>query len=1542
MGNEFKLRAVPVEGPPGTERQHKSPRHKYPVKSFSQAYERKSHTQLPKGLVGSKCVASVKVSGVNVNCLLDSGSQVTTVTASFAKAHLSKHRIQPFKDLDVEAANGQTVPYLGYVPITIKFPKEFIEAEPEISTLALVVPDRKNCDLALLIGTNALDTLYDEHWRDKSPDELPAVYGYRQVIRVLKLRNEVNITGKIGLATLKPKEKKILPAKTRVCLESNIRTNTPSNCAIVEQPEQSALPGGVFVESCLVTLSQQCCQQLPIWVRNENEHDVTLPFNCVIAELHTPEELLDHSPKITNPVDSVRCCANTARPAKEPNSACFPVEFGDSPLPEEWKLRIRNSLSKYSDVFAQSENDFGHANKVKHHINLKDETPFKQRSRPIHPNDYEAVRKHLQTLLEAGVIRESESPFASPIVVVRKKNGEVRLCIDYRKLNSLTIKDAYALPNLEEAFSALAGSKWFSVMDLKSGFYQIEMEERDKPKTAFVCPLGFYEFNRMPQGITNAPSTFQRLMERVMGTINLKEVLVFLDDIIVFSTTLEEHEARLQHVLQQLRENGLKLSPQKCHFFQTSVRYLGHIVSSRGVETDPEKISALNTWPRPQTLSELKSFLGFAGYYRRFVQDFSKIVRPLNDLTGGYPLHRKGQKTPRPGSYLNPKEPFKERWTPECQQAFEVIIGKLTTAPILGYANPRLPYVLHTDASTSGLGAALYQEQDGKMRVIAYASRGLTSSEKRYPAHKLEFLALKWSIVEKFHDYLYGNTFTVITDNNPLTYVLKSAKLDATSYRWLAALSTFNFDIKYRAGKSNQDADGLSRRPHDTITDDHASLEEQERIRQFTSHHLSSPPHQQSVSVDAVAVLFQHRIVNEANDPPIITLAESLAVHPDAVPDIYENEDMPGLPTLPTYTQQDLKQLQRSDPVIGVMIQCLERGDEANFVPNSQDLKLMFQQRKRLEMRDGLLYRKYLSDGDATYQFVAPKSLRAAILKSLHDEMGHLGLERTLDLVRSRFYWPKLAADVEHKLKSCGRCVRRKTPPERSAPLVNIQTTRPMELVCIDYLSLEPDSHNTKDILVITDHFTKYAVAIPTKDQKATTVAKALWEHFFVHYSFPERLLSDQGRDFESQLIKELCAITGITKVRTTPYHPRGNPVERFNRTLLSMLGTLKEKDKRHWRDFVKPLTHAFNCTKNDVTGFSPYELMFGRQPRLPVDIAFSLPVKDGSPKSHSQYVKHLKARLEESYEVATRNSKKIADRNKQRFDKAVRESTLNEDDRVLVRNQRLRGTHKLADKWESIVYKVLKQIGDLPVYKVQPINGDGPIRTLHRDLLLPCGDLSDDEEVEEDRTKTRVNRPRTRQSEPQHPKDSSEEFPEAEEDLPTYTTPFQNKDRQQTQVCEIPNQQYNKDPEREASPSIPALDISTSQPQQSVVADRDSEPQETHAGIESDRTNGQPIGAGNKESPGDGECVEDPQKTEPVYIPAPQTCDKDTASETDEESETPEPTRKSQRIRQPPDHFQFMKLGEPLISFAHSILQSFTQALHTVSQPSRTPDTSA
>ncbi|CAI5672770.1 unnamed protein product [Oreochromis niloticus] len=1279
----------------------------------------------------------------------------------------------------------------------------------------------------MLIGTNTLDVLFDIYSETDLADRQSLPHGYKVVFKITELRRKQTSGNHQGVVKLQGKVPQLIPAGSTVVVEGVAlgRGLQDEKSVIVEYPSSSPLPGGLLLKAGLVDFPQRRPHKLPVVISNESDHDIVIPAKCTIAEVSAYQTILLKEHNKTKQSEPSQRTPET--PSSQEPTITF--NFGDSPVPLEWKQRITQQLSSMPEVFAQHDLDFGRTDQVRHHIKLSDDTPFKLRARPIHPRDIEAVRKHIQELLDAGVIRESESPFASPIVVVRKKNGQVRLCIDYRRLNLQTIKDAYSLPKLEDTFSALNGSQWFSVLDLKSGYYQIEVEEADKPKTAFVCPLGFWEFNRMPQGVTNAPSTFQRLMERCMGDMHLKDALVFLDDVIVFSRTLEEHEERLMKVLTRLKEFGLKLSPEKCVFFQTSVRYLGHVVSRNGVQTDPEKISALKTWPVPQTLRELKSFLGFAGYYRRFVKGYSSIVKPLHNLTSGYPpSHKKSKTNTRQiaHQYHDPKEPFGGRWTPACQQAFESVIKSLTTAPVLAFADPQKPYILHTDASTTGLGAVLYQEQEGQLRVIGYASRGLSRSENRYPAHKLEFLALKWSVTEKFSDYLYGNHFTVVTDSNPLTYILTSAKLDATSYS-------------------------------------------------------VSPDDEREADADCVA------------------LVEVLAMSPSAVPDSYgQEEQFGGLPTVPHLTEAELADEQRADQCIKHVISQIEHGDTPPPTVRTQlpELPLLLRELNRLELRNNVLYRRRQEGSQTTYQLVLPAELRNTVLASLHDHMGHMGVDRTLDLARARFYWPRMALDVERKVRTCGRCVRRKARPERAAPLA--------------------DKSGTKDILVITDHFTKFAVAIPTPNQRARTVARCLWENFMVHYGIPEKLHSDQGPDFESRTIKELCQVAGIHKVRTTPYHPRGNPVERFNRTLLDMLGTLRDQEKSCWRDHVRPLVHAYNCTRNEVTGFTPYELMFGRQPRLPVDLAFNLPVQEEQHSSHSEYVQKLKSRLKESYKLAVDKAAKMAHKNKMRFDRHVTASDLEAGDRVLVRNVRIRGKHKISDKWEHTVHVVVSRAGNLPVYTVKPENKDGPLRTLHRDLLLPCGYLPV-EESSEHVQKPVSRRPRTRANPALEEENSSDE----DDDLliPVwFSPPVHTVSERPLNVADVDNP--------------PDFDS------QSDFGNMPDMPNSTTANTEYLSTNGvtpteqvdEPTLIEN-DSPIDDPDVQEEQL--PVEEAGTRGANPEERMEeavqmdTEETTQTNDSVRRSERNRRPPRRLDYTELGNPLITAAKSFLQGLSSA---------------
>ena len=443
----------------------------------------------------------------------------------------------------------------------------------------------------------------------------------------------------------------------------------------------------------------------------------------------------------------------------------------------------------------------GHTTKVKHKIRLNDYTPFKERYRRVPPHLYEEVWKHLKEMVEIGAIRKSNSPWASAVVLVRKKDGSLRFCIDLRHLNNRKIKDAYSLPRIEETLDCLNGAKIFTSLDLKSGYWQVEMEEESKPLTAFtVGPLGFFECERMPFGLTNTPATFQRLMESCLGDLHLNWCIIYLDDIIVFSETPQEHIKRLHRVFQKLASAGLKLKPSKWEFFKKKITYFGHVVSEKGIEADPKKTEAVQKWPILKTVTDVRSFLGFTNQYRKFIPKYAHVAGPLNELILGD----------------NSKKKKKEvQWTPECQEAFEALKEYCCTTPVLAYADYKKPFRLHTDASDLGLGAVLYQQdENGKNKVIAYASRTLNQAEKNYPAHKLEFLPLKWAVTSRFHEYLYGGEFTVYTDNNPLTYVLTSAKLDATGQRWIAALANYNFSLHYKSGKTNIEADALSRIPN--------------------------------------------------------------------------------------------------------------------------------------------------------------------------------------------------------------------------------------------------------------------------------------------------------------------------------------------------------------------------------------------------------------------------------------------------------------------------------------------------------------------------------------------------------------------------------------------------------------------------------------------------------------------------------------------------------------------------------------------------------
>ena len=738
---------------------------------------------MPDKLLGQANEAEVSVSGHQCTALLDTGSTVSTVSQSFYDQYLSEIHLFPLGDLlNLEGAGGHRIPYLGYIETTVGIPGEMFEQE----AILLVVPDTGYSEkVPVLLGTNILVPFMEcqaKHYGIWYMQRMKLGTPWQLVFRCINLqdKNLDKSGGRLCLVKNVGNKEIHIPANNAVTVQGvptkQISYRTCTGMTVAAKGEASLQD--LEVTPTLINYSLEENGTIPVLISNPTTQTRVIPPHALLCEVHqaSPDyDVLSKGVPSSSDPDWIEC-----------------LNLEDSLLSEKEKEDVYKFLSEWKDIFSQNDLDIGFTSLVKHTINLVDETPFKQRHRRIPPSMYSEVRKHLQQRLDADIIRPSHSPWASNMVLVRKKDNSIRVCVDYRQLNRKTIKDAYYLPRIDEMLESLSGNKYFSILDMKSGYHQLEVLEAHKPRTAFTAgPLGFWEYNRLPFGLCNAPATYQRVMEECLGELNYSICLVYLDDLIIFSKTYEEQVLRLRKVFEKLREHGLKLSPKKCHLFKEKVKYVGHIISKEGIEPDPEKISKVATWPRPTNADEVRQFLGFAGYYRKFIKDFSKIARPLNNLLEGQQNKKKRRVRTVDIAW---------KWTSEHDESFQLLKDKLTSPPILGYPNFSLPFELHVDASGEALGAVLNQEQEGKMRVIAFASRGLSKTEKNYSAYKLEFLALKWAISEKFNDYLYGSEFTVLTDNNPLTYVLTNAKLDATGHRWLAALANYDFNIKYRPG----------------------------------------------------------------------------------------------------------------------------------------------------------------------------------------------------------------------------------------------------------------------------------------------------------------------------------------------------------------------------------------------------------------------------------------------------------------------------------------------------------------------------------------------------------------------------------------------------------------------------------------------------------------------------------------------------------------------------------------------------------------------
>ena len=1099
----------------------------------------------------------------------------------------------------------------------------------------------------------------------------------------------------------------------------------------------------------------------------EQSREQLLPDTCISDTFRETE--------VKGPTDEEECLGHTKElPEHLRDLFQRSIEY----LNDDEQDQLAELLIEFEDVFAKSEFDLGDFTDIVHDIDTGSSKPIKQRMRRTPAGFAGEEKAHLEKMLKAGVIKPSISEWASAPVLVRKRDGTVRWCVDYRALNSVTTKDVFPLPLVEDCIDTLAGNQWFSKLDANSAYWQVRVNEQDRKKTAFITRYGLFEHVRMGFGLCNGPATYSRVMNLVLRNLLWSIALAFLDDILVLGSTFSNHLAHIREVLLRFREHKLKLKPKKCILFQKQVDFLGRIVSENGIKLSNTDIKAVLDWPVPQSTREVEQFLGLANYHRTFIKNFARIAVPLYKLTG--------------------KNPFV--WSGEHLQAFQDLKMALTSAPVLGLPNHDDSFILDTDSSNYAIGGELIQVQGGEERVVAYGSYALTPEQINYCTTRRELLAVI-RFTRQFRHYLLGRQFLVRTDHSSLRWLLNFKEPDGQLARWLEELSQYDMVIQHRAGKKHGNADSLSRVQYEdqmgSCTNFRLGVNPEElpcggckkcsKAHQSWSHFTEEVDDVVSLTCRQIATgssiveiqplglepeksaegLQLNLQINESEWPwdfneerAMPVLEDEGECHLDIIrdgsgemlvcmahhmqdhlfKDFEEAEDLTVSEVIREVIRgkgqdtsdlprsdllSDLKEGQRVDPDLEALIDYLENKEEPsenNLVAASPAAKYYWINRELFTMEDNLVWRK------AKYQnqpkrVVIPRDMQNLVLEMCHDipAAAHQGVNRTTARVKEKYFWYGMSEAIKNYVATCDVCSRNKKPNRQArCPLTQFRAGAPLERVHIDFLGPLPKTdRGNEHILMIVDQFTKWVECIPLPNQTAEMTAQAIIRDFFTRFGYPFQILSDQGRNFESKLFSALCEAMQIHKTRTTPYRPSCNgQVERCNRTLMDAVRCFVDGHQRNWDLHLAQIAGALRSSVNRSTGFTPNKMMLGREVNQPVDLLF--PVTSSPEVSTNEHVAKLQESLRMAHDIARKHLKTSQEIMKRDHDLKVLIRAYNEGDLVYVLDTAtIKGqSKKLGPPWKGPGIIVNKFTSYL--YRVKLKNA---VFTANHDRLKICRD---------------------------------------------------------------------------------------------------------------------------------------------------------------------------------------------------------------------------
>ncbi|KAJ1587847.1 hypothetical protein NDA12_001288 [Ustilago hordei] len=774
------------------------------------------------------------------------------------------------------------------------------------------------------------------------------------------------------------------------------------------------------------------------------------------------------------------------------------------------------------------------------------------------PKEMSELRRYLDENLEKGFIRPSKSPARSPVLFVPKKDGGLRLCVDYRGLNEITVKNRAPLPLIEEQLFLLRKARIYTKLDLRAAYNLIRIAKGDEWKTAFGTQLGLYEYLVMPFGLANAPAHFQSFINDIFRDIIGVYVVVYLDDFLIFSDTEEVHVKHVTEVLTRLRSNRLFAKLSKCEFHTKTVEFLGYIIKPTGIEMDPEKVRTVKEWPMPESIHDIQRFLGFANFYRRFIAHFARIAKPLTAL-------------------VKPIERFKKFELPEeAQQAFHKLIQAFTSAGVLQHFDYHLPTRLETDASDFAIAGVLKQEHEGRWHPVAFYSRKMSSAEKNYEIHDKELLAVVACLTQWRH-MLAGlpNQLVILTDHEALKYFKSQRRITGRQARWAILLADFDFILQYRPGDKGGEPDALTRR-----TDMQPAGEEQDHnVRQLL------PP----------------RVFKETADH------DSLLVAPMISMESIASKGLKDLVKIFQPLDQELQEIHRKKP--------FEVRDDLWYSGGRLVIP-------KVIMPGRTNNRHSRSAKEVDGQSLSVEHLRFMVMTQCHDGItaGHVGRDATIKAAQRHYWWPNMTAWIADYVASCPVCARYKAPRHRPYGLLQPLATpdRPWGSISLDFIEGLPtskkyDSKTYDSILVIVDRLTKFAILAPThKTVTAKQTAVLLYGHMVRLFGYPDHMVSDRGRQFISGAWKAFAEQMGVKHSLSTAYHPQTDgQTERVNQVIEQYLRMYCNYEQNDWANLLDTAAFVYNNTVHNSIGVSPFFACYGWNPKAHPDIPQRLGVND-------------------------------------------------------------------------------------------------------------------------------------------------------------------------------------------------------------------------------------------------------------------------------------------------------------------------------------------